>query len=57
MVFSNGKQRILILLKIAGGQVGGGADEGAGEVEGHHGGAGAHLCRTLRILSVYQGRV
>ena len=51
MVFSNGKQRILILLKIAGGQVGGGADEGAGEVEGDHRGAGAHLRRALRILS------
>ena len=47
-------QRIQILTEIAGGPFGGGADEGAGEVEGYHRGAGAHLCRTFRILSVHQ---
>ena len=48
-------QRMLILTEIAGGPFGGGADEGAGEVEGDHRGAGAHLCRTFRILSVNSG--
>ena len=42
---------MLILLKITGGQIGGGADEGAGEVEGDHRGARADLRRDVWLLS------
>ena len=35
-----------------GGPARGRADEGAGEVEGNHGGARADLCRNVRILKL-----
>ena len=43
--------KTMILIHIfSGGPARGRVDEGAGEVEGNHRGAGADLCRDVRIL-------
>ena len=44
-----------IPMTVSGGQAGGWADERAGEVQGHHRGAGADLRRDVRILRVRTG--
>ena len=39
-----------LIFVLAGGQTWGRADAGAGEAQGHHGGARANLCWNVRIL-------